>query len=243
MWRFAVERNAWWRGLIVAKCGVGPSSWLSFWNLGPAGRSIWYWVIKFSPCFWKYGFLDPGGGLCSFWFDIWIPGVRLCEAYPRIAAASQSRDSFVSDFVSFSPDRTWQIPMTISLRGGALQEWHLLLNRLEELPEFVISSRPAYIVWPLHALATFSVASLRRQKTEELFPGDRSFPHSLIWRKGVPTKIQGFCWLTFHGKIASLDNLQRRGFLLANRCVLCCRCSETIDQLSFIVSTQLVCGT
>ncbi|CAN1808097.1 hypothetical protein LINPERHAP1_LOCUS25286 [Linum perenne] len=205
MWRYAVERNAWWRDLIIAKCGVGSSSWLPIWNLGHSGRSVWCWVIKFRSCFWNFGYLDPGGGACSFWFDFWVPGVSLSEAYPRIAAAARCRDSFISDIVSLSPRRSWQIPLNNTLRGGAWREWQHLLNRLEELPEDLITAGPAFIVWPLEASARFSVASLRRQLVDESFPGDPSFPHSLIWIKEVPTKIQGFCWTTFHMK--SIDHM------------------------------------
>ncbi|CAN0871759.1 Putative ribonuclease H protein At1g65750 [Linum grandiflorum] len=47
----------------------------------------------------------------------------------------------------------------------------------------------------------------------------------------VPTKIQGFLWLVFHGSILTLDNLQRRGMLVANWCVLCRKQSESITHL------------
>ncbi|CAN1815396.1 Putative ribonuclease H protein At1g65750 [Linum perenne] len=63
-WRFGVEKNAWWRRLMVDKCGTGPSDWIPVWNENSAGTSIWRWVIKHSLGFWKFGVLDPGGGLC-----------------------------------------------------------------------------------------------------------------------------------------------------------------------------------
>ncbi|CAN1177892.1 hypothetical protein LINPERHAP2_LOCUS33371 [Linum perenne] len=62
VWRYATERSAWWRKLIVTKCEIGVSEWMPTWNLGHAGHSFWRWVISFSPLLWKYNFLDPGGG-------------------------------------------------------------------------------------------------------------------------------------------------------------------------------------
>ncbi|CAN0862950.1 Putative ribonuclease H protein At1g65750 [Linum grandiflorum] len=61
MWRYAVERDAWWRVLLTSKCGVGCSEWLPTWNLGSAGCSLWRWVISVRSLFWAYGYLDPGG--------------------------------------------------------------------------------------------------------------------------------------------------------------------------------------
>ncbi|CAN0871761.1 LINE-1 retrotransposable element ORF2 protein [Linum grandiflorum] len=61
--------------------------------------------------------------------------------------------------------------------------------------------------------------------------GIEDFPCSEIWNKMVPTKIQGFLWLVFHGSILTLDNLQRRGMLVANWCVLCRKQSESITHL------------
>ncbi|CAN1127629.1 LINE-1 reverse transcriptase homolog [Linum perenne] len=79
-WRYATERSAWWRKLIVTKCEVGTSEWILTWNLGRAGSSFWRWLIPFSTLLWKYSFLDPGGGGggggrgCAFWFDVWVRG-------------------------------------------------------------------------------------------------------------------------------------------------------------------------
>ncbi|CAN0890978.1 Putative ribonuclease H protein At1g65750 [Linum grandiflorum] len=44
--RFGIERNAWWRKLIVTKCGLGHSEWSPRWNLGLAGCSVWRWHYK-----------------------------------------------------------------------------------------------------------------------------------------------------------------------------------------------------
>ncbi|CAN1122537.1 Putative ribonuclease H protein At1g65750 [Linum perenne] len=59
-WRFAIERSAWWRMLIVQKCGVGPSDWRPFWQFRTAGLSVWNWLIPYSLTFWTYGSIDLG---------------------------------------------------------------------------------------------------------------------------------------------------------------------------------------
>ncbi|CAN1356356.1 Putative ribonuclease H protein At1g65750 [Linum perenne] len=230
-WRFAVERVGWWRILLTSKCGVGRSEWQAGWNLGSTGCSIWRWIVPSSSLFWRYGFIDPGGGMCDFWFDLWVRGVRMCEEYPRIVAAAQSSVCFISDMCSFDSGWTWDIPLVTDLRRGALAEWNLLLERLEGLPPDFLTAGPAWVVWPLEGSGVFSVRSLRRTLLEERFEGCHDFPHQIVWAKSVPPKVQGFCWMVWHKKIASIDNLQRRGMTLANRCVLCEKDLESVDHL------------
>ncbi|CAN0885613.1 Putative ribonuclease H protein At1g65750 [Linum grandiflorum] len=231
-WRFGTERNAWWRKLIVTKCGLGHFEWSPRWNLGPAGCSVWRWVVQFSSKFWQFGFIDPGGGsFCSFWCDIWVRGVRLCDAYPRIDAASQSLGCEVSDMCIFLDRWRWHIPLFVNLRGGALEELNHLYSRLEDLPPDTITAGPAGLVWPLEKSGSYTVRSMRRRLGDVKFPGASSFPSETVWVRFVPTKVQAFVWMAYHKKFATLDNLQKRGCILVNRCVLCCKCLESTNHL------------
>ncbi|CAN1121444.1 Putative ribonuclease H protein At1g65750, partial [Linum perenne] len=231
VWRYAIERRAWWRSLLVAKCGIGRSVWRARWELGSTGYSIWRWIVPFNSLFWRHGFLDPGGGMCDFWFDCWVKGVRLCEVYPRIAAAAQSSNSLISDLCSFDSGWIWNIPLTTSLRGGALEEWNQLLEYLARLPPDFVTGGPAWIIWSLEGSGAFSVRSLRLWLSKDRFQGSLECPHHTIWAKGVPPKIQSFCWMVWHKKIASVDNLQRRGMTLVNRCAMCEKNLESVDHL------------
>ncbi|CAN0925334.1 Putative ribonuclease H protein At1g65750 [Linum grandiflorum] len=125
----------------------------------------------------------------------------------------------------------WTIPLTISLRGGALWEWNYLIHKLTNLPQELITVGPSSIVWPLEASGCFLVNSLRRALTQVKFPGYMNFPHNIIWESSAPTNVQSFCWRVYHGKIATQDKLQRRGFQVANRCALCLVDSESEDHL------------
>ncbi|CAN1341569.1 Putative ribonuclease H protein At1g65750 [Linum perenne] len=139
-WRYATERSAWWRNLIVAKCEVGPSEWMPTWNLGRAGFSFWRWLIQLSPLLWKGEGGGGGGGVYAFWFDVWIRGVRLIDMFPRIAAAATSLETNVSDHVSLISRLSWNVSLTTTLREGALDEWHRLIACLEDLPEGLITA-------------------------------------------------------------------------------------------------------
>ncbi|CAN1192966.1 hypothetical protein LINPERHAP2_LOCUS41798 [Linum perenne] len=119
---------------------------------------------------------------------------------------------FLCRLVSYSLWRRWHIPLTTTLRGGALEEWNQLMLQLDELPEGILTAGPAAPIWPLEASSQFSVRSLRGSLISDKFPGSLAFPHEVIWLNGVPPKVQAFCWMVSHSKIASLDNLQKRGF-------------------------------
>lgn len=52
-----------------------------------------------------------------------------------------------------------------------------------------------------------------------------------IWPKRLIPKIGFFSWATAQYRILTQDNLQRRGFALANKCVLCYDNEESMDHL------------
>ncbi|CAN1781841.1 Putative ribonuclease H protein At1g65750 [Linum perenne] len=105
------------------------------------------------------------------------------------------------------------------------------MTLLENLPPDCITAGPAFVSWPLERSGSFSVRSLRQMMVKERFVGVQTFPSTVVWSKVVPTKVQGFTWMVWHKKIASLDNLQKRGMILTNWCVLCERDAESVDHL------------
>ncbi|CAN1266288.1 LINE-1 retrotransposable element ORF2 protein [Linum perenne] len=230
-WRYAVERSAWWRSLIVAKYGAGPSDWCPHSVFRSTGISAWIRIAQSGSNFWRFAFIDPGGGFCSFWRDHWVLGESLSNLYPRIMAAdANSSGSRVFDYRTFDRSR-WFMPMRFDLRGGALLELQRLQTQLDSLPPLLITEGPDFIVWPGGKEQRFSVSSFRQLLHAERFTGLASFPSESIWLSFVPTKVQFFCWLTYRNRIATTDNLQRRGLALPNRCSLCEKDAESVDHI------------
>ena len=56
----------------------------------------------------------------------------------------------------------------------------------------------------------------------------------------MPPKVAFFTWKAFWGKVLALDQLQRRGNFLANRCVLCLSKVETVDHLLHYAKTRVL---
>ncbi|CAN1796077.1 hypothetical protein LINPERHAP1_LOCUS20803 [Linum perenne] len=53
----------------------------------------------------------------------------------------------------------------------------------------------------------------------------------MTWKPVVPSKIACLSWKIYFKKVATSDNLQKKGFSLANRCVLCNSNTESVDHL------------
>ncbi|CAN1304053.1 hypothetical protein LINPERPRIM_LOCUS26067 [Linum perenne] len=72
---------------------------------------------------------------------------------------------------------------------------------------------------------------LQRILVDSKFKGFEEFPFDVVWKARVPSKVACLSWKIYFGKVANLDNLQCRGFTLANRCVLCGSNEESVQHL------------
>ena len=59
----------------------------------------------------------------------------------------------------------------------------------------------------------------------------KPFLASVVWKAWVPPKAILFVWEATWGKVLTLDQLQTRGWSLANRCFLCHSHEESIDHI------------
>lgn len=83
-------------------------------------------------------------------------------------------------------------------------------------------------IWKLNSICTFFVKLAYRSLAEEFA---EEFNWKEIWIKGLTPKINYFCWATTHGRILTIDSLNKRGFSFVNRCVLCYHDMESIDHI------------
>ena len=57
------------------------------------------------------------------------------------------------------------------------------------------------------------------------------FPMKIICNSSVQPKVSFFAWEASWGKVLTLDQVQKRGWALANRCYLCQAHEESINHL------------
>ena len=75
---------------------------------------------------------------------------------------------------------------------------------------------------------TFSVKALYKASESD---STGCFPMKIIWNSSMQPKVSFFAWEVTWGKVLTLDQVQKRGWTLANRCYLCQVHEESIDHL------------
>ena len=107
---------------------------------------------------------------------------------------------------------------------------------VEEVERLLLTIRGARLsplledrmMWKANSNGIFSVKSLYN----DLFSRRAGlFPHGLIWNPSVPSKVSFFAWEASWGKVLTMDQLKKRGWVVANRCFLCCEEEESIDHI------------
>ncbi|RVW43982.1 DEAD-box ATP-dependent RNA helicase 17 [Vitis vinifera] len=228
-WRFAMEREAFWNQVIRGKYGEEQGGWSSKEARGEThGVGLWKtlrkeWEVVKS----RLVFVVGNGKRIKFWKDIWCGDEPLCVSFPSLFALAVSKDAWVKD--------VWRCN-----EGGG--SWSPLFSRpfndweLEEVCSFFVALNRKQIqqgvddrvIWRETNCGKFSVKSLYKS----LVSGHPiSFPSSAIWKVTVQPRVSFFGWEATWGKALTLDQLQRRGWALANRCYLCQRHEESIDHI------------
>ena len=107
-----------------------------------------------------------------------------------------------------------------------LNEVECFLSRIQD--KVVAEEREDEVFREVTKSGSFSVKSLY-SILEEVRVGP--FPTSIVWNAKVPPKVSFFAWESTWGKVLTLDQLQRRGWSLANRCFLYYAHEESIDHI------------
>ncbi|RVW55955.1 putative plant SNARE 13 [Vitis vinifera] len=123
-----------------------------------------------------------------------------------------SKNAWVSDVWNPVGDGIGWTP----LFARAFNDWEIiLLERLLQKIQAVRVQREEEdrVIWTASKDGVFSVRSLYSM----MEPGGLSlFPSERIWRARVPPKVAFFAWEASWGKVLTQEQLQRRGFSLAN---------------------------
>ena len=57
------------------------------------------------------------------------------------------------------------------------------------------------------------------------------FPWKLIWKAKVPPRVAFLSWTATLGKVLTIDNLRKWGFIIQDWCCMCKRSGESVDHL------------
>ncbi|KAJ9691054.1 hypothetical protein PVL29_013294 [Vitis rotundifolia] len=227
-WRYANEREALWRRAISLKYGEEEGGWRTRDVNGRNGVGLWkairkkWWLLDG-----RFAYQVGNGQRVRFWKDKWCEDGPLCESFASLFSISLSKDAWVSEVWNPVSDGDGWTPLFVR----AFNDWEVALveRLLQKIHTFRVQGEEEdSVIWTASKDGVFSIKSLYSMLEEG---GSSLFPSKSIWRVRVPTKVAFFAWEASWGKVLTLEQLQRRGFSMANRCFLCLSEVETVDHL------------
>jgi hypothetical protein len=227
-WRFANEKTALWREVIVSKYGSRKGGWSSIEGRGGHGVGLWKHIQSGWPGFAKYvSFVIGDGTLVRFWMDRWCEEGVLHRLFPAIYNIAQDQQAAVSEYLSWhQEDMVWSVKLGRSLQDWEMEEFMALMEFLYN--QNVKRAEKDSIRWNHTKSGKFEVRSFYR-----LIRGRSSiqFPWKNVWQTRIPSKVAFFLWLAALGKNLTIDNLRRRQNYVVEWCFMCKRGSETGEHL------------
>jgi hypothetical protein len=98
LWRYGIERDAWWRVAVDSKFGSLWGRWCSREPVGPFGVGLWKNIRKGWEIFSGFTRFEVGDGIrTKFWHDLWCGDTVLKEAFPVIFGIARVKDASVVD--------------------------------------------------------------------------------------------------------------------------------------------------
>ena len=207
MWHFANEIEAFWNQVIRGNYGEDRGGWCSHEEVREGhGVGLWKAIRKLSHLgSSRNSFVVGNGQRVSFWKDKWCGTSPLCVSFTSLFALAVAKEAWLSDL--------W----TVSASGERRGSWNPHFNR-------------HFNDWELDDVENL----LGRLCGEKVMLDEKDRVRWLPSKDGnfwVQPKISLFVWEASWGKALTLDQIQKKGWALGNRCFLCQVCEETIDHL------------
>ena len=172
-------------------------------------------------CLWKFIQYEMGDRTrVKFWDDVWCRDRPLKEVFPDLYNISRTRDASVSKVMRYANGRvSWDI------------RFHRLVNDQESqsLDSFMVLIYSTKVrgvgsnnlCWKPASSRGFKVSGYHHSISPST---GISFPWKMVWKSKVPPRVAVFSWTAALGKILTIDNLQKRHFVVLEWCFTCKRC-------------------
>jgi len=102
LWRFSIERDAWWRIVMESKYGCLRGGWCSHVTARAFGVGLWKNVRKGWETFSGYTKFEVRDGTrISFWHNLWCRDMTLKAAFPALFGIASAKDASVANNLDF----------------------------------------------------------------------------------------------------------------------------------------------
>ncbi|GLU14796.1 hypothetical protein SLE2022_313440 [Rubroshorea leprosula] len=160
---------------------------------------------------WKVG----DGSCVNFWSDKWVGEKPLKDLFPRLFALSTNREGLLKDMGLWSADgRVWDCRWRhgcIGRAAGEEEQLRELINGVKLRIDGVDSWR-----WIHSGYGSYSVKVVYDFLTPKVSILDGKWS-KIIWSKYVPSTLSVFGWRLFLNRLATKENLCKRGIVLIGR--------------------------
>ena len=95
LWRYAMEREAYWRKVVEAKYGSMEGDWCTKQVEMPFGVGVWKHIRRWWQLFSKFISFEVGDGTqIRFWHDIWCGDQPLKEYFPELFCIARNKEAW-----------------------------------------------------------------------------------------------------------------------------------------------------
>ncbi|KAJ9694717.1 hypothetical protein PVL29_010271 [Vitis rotundifolia] len=98
VWRFAYDKEALWKQVLVAKHGLEDHGWRTKKAMGACGVGVWKEILKEADWCWdKMVFKVGKGNRIKFWTNVWCGDSALSQRFQQLYILAANRNALVED--------------------------------------------------------------------------------------------------------------------------------------------------
>jgi hypothetical protein len=243
LWRYATEKEAYWRKVVEIKYGSMEGDWCTKQVERPFGVGVWKHIRRGWELFSKFIRFEVGDGTrIRFWQDVWCGDQPLKESFSVLFRIARNKEAWVSDHMQITNEEIhWNVQFFREVQDWEVEVVLAFYSKLYETRRHV--GRVDRICWTPAKRKCFEVSSffgVLSPVSDRYEVGCSSFPWKGIWKVKVPFRVSFFIWTASLGKILTLDNLRKRGLIVMDWCCMCKRSGESINHL--LLHCEVACS-
>lgn len=252
VWKFLEKKESLWVQVVESRYG---SFGREVRGGGLARASIWwrdlcrlYWGSEGEGLRREFVRREGRGDTTLFWEDEWaIGGESLRDKFPRLFRISVQKTGRISEMGRWEHGEwKWELEWCRSVSRRNLESLNalmLLLNRIH-----LKENEADFWSWQHAANGIYStnLAYQRRRKLRSMSSEGEEFKRKVfrrLWKSWAIIKAIPTAWKLLKGRVATKENLMKRGVHLNDEEKKCCLCKEEMETVSHLFfSCKFACS-
>jgi hypothetical protein len=159
LWRYATEKEAYWRKVVEIKYGSMEGDWCTKQVERPFGVGVWKHIRRGWELFSKFIRFEVGDGTrIRFWQDVWCGDQPLKESFPVLFRIARNKEAWVSDHMQITNEEIhWNVQFFREVQDWEVEVVLAFYSKLYETRRHV--GRVDWICWTPSKRKCFEVSS------------------------------------------------------------------------------------